>query len=147
MFTTGSKLFFGATALSVAGAIVFAITTGGPTGLMGTIGLLSLACVFGFLGGINFFNRDGNVPAMQQGVQYTAAAAQPGRAVDAVPLRPCPPRRAAAARGAGQRRGRAATRGARLVRHIAGAGQSPCPARRHEFCTVRLAMGITHPNG
>ncbi len=77
MFTTGSKLFFGATALSVAGAIVFAITTGGPTGLMGTIGLLSLACIFGFLGGTNFFNRDGNVPAMQQGVQYTAAAAQP----------------------------------------------------------------------
>ena len=77
MFTTGSKLFFGATALSVAGAIVFAITTGGPTGLMGTVGLLSLACIFGFLGGINYFNRDGNVPAMQQGVQYTASAAQP----------------------------------------------------------------------
>jgi hypothetical protein len=77
MFTTGSKLFFGATALSVAGAIVFAITTGGPTGLLGTIGLLSLASIFAFLGGINFFNRDGNVPAMQQGVQYTSSAAQP----------------------------------------------------------------------
>jgi hypothetical protein len=77
MFTTGSKLFFGATALSVAGAIVFAITTGGPTGVMGTIGLLSLACVFGFLAGINFFNKDGNVPAMQQGVQFSASAAQP----------------------------------------------------------------------
>jgi len=77
MFTTGSKLFFGATALSVAGAIVFAITTGGPTGLMGTIGLLSLASIFGFLGGINYFNSDGNVPAMQQGVQFTASAAQP----------------------------------------------------------------------
>ncbi len=76
MFTTGSKLFFGATGLSVAGAIVFAITTGGPTGLMGTVGLLSLACIFGFLGGINYFNGDGNVPAMQQGVQYTSAAAQ-----------------------------------------------------------------------
>ncbi len=83
MFTTGSKLFFGATALSVAGAIVFAITTGGPTGVMGTIGLLSLACIFGFLGGLNFFNGDGNVPAMQQGVQFTAAAARPpvGRSV------------------------------------------------------------------
>lgn len=77
MFTTGSKLFFGATALSVAGAIVFAITTGGPTGLLGTVGLLSIASIFGFLGGINYFNRDGNVPAMQQGVQYTASAAQP----------------------------------------------------------------------
>ena len=77
MFTTGSKLFFGATALSVAGAVVFAVTTGGPTGVMGTIGLLSLACIFGFFGGINYFNHDGNVPAMQQGVQYTASAAQP----------------------------------------------------------------------
>ena len=77
MFTTGSKLFFGAAALSVAGAIVFAITTGGPTGVMGTIGLLSFASIFGFLGSINFFNGDGNVPAMQQGVQYTSSAAQP----------------------------------------------------------------------
>ncbi len=76
MFTTGSKLFFGATVLSVVGAIVFAITTGGPTGLMGTVGLLSLASIFGFLGGINFFNADGNVPALQPGAQHTAAAAQ-----------------------------------------------------------------------
>ncbi|HRB04027.1 MAG TPA: hypothetical protein PLP26_11715, partial [Ilumatobacteraceae bacterium] len=76
MFTTGSKLFFGATALSVVGAIVFAVTTGGPTGLMGTVGMLSLASIFGFLGGINFFNGDGNVPALQPGAQHTAAAAQ-----------------------------------------------------------------------
>jgi len=86
MFTTGSKLFFGATALSVIGAIVFAITTGGPTGLMGSVGLLSLACIFGFLGGINYFNRDGNVPAMQQGVQYTASAAQPPVGLSMWPL-------------------------------------------------------------
>lgn len=77
MFTTGSKLFFGATALSLAGAIAYAASTGGPTGLMGTVGLLSLALVFAFLAGINYFNRDGNVPAMQQGAEYTAAAAQP----------------------------------------------------------------------
>ena len=50
MFTTGSKLFFGATALSVLGAVVFAASNGGPTGIMGTVGLLSLAVVFGFLG-------------------------------------------------------------------------------------------------
>jgi len=86
MITTGSKLFFGATALSVIGAIVFAITTGGPTGLMGSVGLLSLACIFGFLGGINYFNRDGNVPAMQQGVQYTASAAQPPVGLSMWPL-------------------------------------------------------------
>ncbi len=77
MFTTGSKLFFGATALSLAGAVVHAASTDGPTGVMGTVGLLTLAIVFGFLAGINYLNRDGNVPAMQQGAEYTAAAAQP----------------------------------------------------------------------
>lgn len=77
MFTTGSKLFFGATALSVVGAVVFAASNGGPTGIMGTVGLLSLAAVFGLLGGINYANRDGNVPSMEQGAEYTSAAAQP----------------------------------------------------------------------
>lgn len=77
MFTTGSKLFFGATALSVVGAVVFAASNGGPTGIMGTVGLLSLAVVFGFLGGVNYANRDGNVPSMEQGAEYTSAAAQP----------------------------------------------------------------------
>jgi len=76
MFTTGSKLFFGATLLSCAGAVVFAFSAGGPTGIMGTVGLVTLASVFGFLAGINYFNRDGNVPAMEQGVQHTSAAAQ-----------------------------------------------------------------------
>ncbi|MDO8364695.1 MAG: hypothetical protein Q7V88_17525 [Actinomycetota bacterium] len=75
MFTTGSKLFFGATALSLVGAIVYSASTDGPSGTMGTIGLLSAAAVFGFLAGINFSNRDGNVPAMQQGVELTSAAA------------------------------------------------------------------------
>lgn len=76
MFTTGSKLFFGATALSTVGAVVFAFSNGGPTGIMGTVGLLTLASVFAFLAGLNYFNRDGNVPAMEQGVQHTSAAAQ-----------------------------------------------------------------------
>ena len=77
MFTTGSKLFFGATALSFAGALLFGITTGGPTGLLGTIGLVSVGVVFAFLAGINFFNRDGNVSAMEPGIERTAPAAQP----------------------------------------------------------------------
>ena len=76
MFTTGSKLFFGATLLSFAGAVVFAFSAGGPTGIMGTVGLVTLASVFGFLAGINYFNHDGNVPAMEQGVQHTSCAAQ-----------------------------------------------------------------------
>lgn len=86
MFTTGSKLFFGATALSLVGALVFALCTGGPTGIMGTIGLLSLALVFAFLGGINFANRDGNVPGMEPGIERTAPAAQPPVAASAWPL-------------------------------------------------------------
>ena len=61
MFTTGSKLFLGATALSIVGAVVFGATIGGPAGVLGTIGLVSLAVVFAFLAGINFFTRDGNV--------------------------------------------------------------------------------------
>ncbi|HAP75815.1 MAG TPA: hypothetical protein DCR14_06995 [Acidimicrobiaceae bacterium] len=77
MFTTGSKLFVGAAALSTIGSVVFAITTGGPTGFMGTIGFITAAVVFWFLAGINFFTRDGSAPAMEQGVQYTSSAAQP----------------------------------------------------------------------
>lgn len=76
MFTTGSKFFFGATLLSIVATVVYAASTGGPTGLMGTIGLVSVTLVFGFLAGINFFNRDGNVPAMEQGAELTSAAAQ-----------------------------------------------------------------------
>ncbi len=77
MFTTGSKLFFGATGLSIAGAVVFAAGNGGPNGIMGTVGLVSLAVVFGFLGGVNYFNRDGSAPPMQQGIEHTCSAAQP----------------------------------------------------------------------
>ena len=76
MFTTGSKFFFGATLLSIIATVVYAVSTGGPTGLMGTIGLVSVTLVFGFLAGINFFNRDGNVPALEQGAELTSAAAQ-----------------------------------------------------------------------
>lgn len=86
MFTTGSKLFFGATALSLVGALVFALSTGGPTGIMGTVGLLTLAIVFAFLGGINFANRDGNVSGMEPGIERTASAAQAPVGASAWPL-------------------------------------------------------------
>ncbi|MGB8859188.1 MAG: hypothetical protein WCC60_08030 [Ilumatobacteraceae bacterium] len=86
MFTTGSKLFFGATALSIVASIVFALSNGGPTGVMGTVGLLSLAVVFAFLAGINYFIHDGNVPSMEQGVEYTSAAAQPPVTASGWPL-------------------------------------------------------------
>lgn len=77
MFTTGSKLFVGATVLSTVGAVVFGITVGGPSGMLGTIGLVSVAIVFAFLAGLNFYTRDGNVPAMEPGVEHTSAAARP----------------------------------------------------------------------
>ncbi|MFZ4720053.1 MAG: hypothetical protein ACOYMR_11540 [Ilumatobacteraceae bacterium] len=76
MFTTGSKLFLGAATLSIVGAIVFGASVGGPTGMLGTIGLVSVAVLFSFLAGINFFTRDGNVGAMEPGVERTSAAAQ-----------------------------------------------------------------------
>lgn len=76
MVTTGSKLFIGATVLSVVASVVYAVTTGGPTGFMGTVGLISTAVVFAFLAGINLYSRDGNVPAQQEAVERTAAAAQ-----------------------------------------------------------------------
>jgi hypothetical protein len=77
MFTTGSKLFVGGTVLSVAGSIVFAASVGGPTGALGTIGLITVATCFAFLAGINFFTHDGNVSATEPGVETTAAAARP----------------------------------------------------------------------
>ena len=77
MFTTGSKMFLGATTLSVVAAVVFAASEGGPVGLIGTVGLVTAAIIFAFLAGINFFVRDGNTPSMQQGVEHTASAAQP----------------------------------------------------------------------
>jgi hypothetical protein len=77
MFTTGSKMFLGATMLSVVAAIVFAASEGGAVGLMGTVGLVTAIVIFSFLAAINLFVRDGNTPSMQQGVEHTAAAAQP----------------------------------------------------------------------
>ncbi len=35
--------------------------------MMGTIGLVSVTAIFGFLGGVNYFNRDGNVSGMDAG--------------------------------------------------------------------------------
>ncbi|MEQ1874854.1 MAG: hypothetical protein ABL953_14155 [Ilumatobacteraceae bacterium] len=77
MFTTGSKMFLGATTLSVVASVVFAASNGGATGLIGTIGLVTAATIFAFLASINLFTRDGNTPSMQQGIENTSSAAQP----------------------------------------------------------------------
>jgi hypothetical protein len=77
MFTTGSKLLLGATALSAAAAIVFGASNGGADGWLGTIGLVSAAVVFALLFAVNYYTRDGNVSAMSENAVLEAAAAQP----------------------------------------------------------------------
>jgi hypothetical protein len=77
MFTTGSKLFLGATVLSTVAAVVFGATNGGSTGWLGTIGLVSAALVFALLFGVNYFVNDGNVSAMSDNATTESAAAQP----------------------------------------------------------------------
>jgi hypothetical protein len=76
MFTTGSKLFLGATAVSALGAIVWAASTGGAAGIMGTVGLSCVAVVFAFLAGLNFYTRDGNVPGNTPDPDRNTAAGQ-----------------------------------------------------------------------
>jgi len=73
MFTTGSKLFLGATVLSLAGTLIYgASQDGGP---VGTLGLFTVTVVFAFLTGINFYVRDSNVSAMDtDGIESSPAA-------------------------------------------------------------------------
>lgn len=77
MFTTGSKLFLGATVLSTVAAIVFGVSKGGADGWLGVIGLLSAALAFALLAGINYYVHDGNVSAMSEHATTEAPAAQP----------------------------------------------------------------------
>jgi hypothetical protein len=75
MFTTGSKLFIGATALAFLTALVYGTTTGGNTGWTATVGLIGATLALGFLMGVNFFLRDGNVGAMDTSAHSTSHAA------------------------------------------------------------------------
>jgi hypothetical protein len=76
MFTTGSKLFIGATAVSLAATIVVGATTGGGTGSLATIGLISLTVALAFLTGMVAFVRDANVRGTEPGATTSAPAAQ-----------------------------------------------------------------------
>ena len=81
MFTTGSKLFLGATVLSIVAAVVFGASKGGSDGWLGVIGLLSAALVFAFLFGVNYYAHDGNVSAMSDNATTESpAGAAAGRA-------------------------------------------------------------------
>ncbi len=86
MFTTGSKLFLGASALSLVSALLYAGTTDGALSMPGVLGLLTATIVFGFLGGINWYTRDGNVSGAQEGVERTSSAAQPAGSNSMWPL-------------------------------------------------------------
>ena len=81
MFTTGSKLFLGATTLTIAALIILGITNGGAVGWTATVSLAGAAIALLFLTGVNFYTRDTNVSAMQPDAGTNSAAAQdpPGR--------------------------------------------------------------------
>ena len=86
MFTTGSKLFIGATALSLAATIVVGVTTGGGTGSLATIGLISLTVALAFLTGMVTFVRDANVRGTEAGATTSSPAAQSAPAASMWPL-------------------------------------------------------------
>jgi len=77
MLTTGSKLFLGATVLSVVAAIVYGLSTSGGFGWLGVMGLLTAAVAFAFMFCINYYTHDGNVSAMSEHATAESPAAQP----------------------------------------------------------------------
>jgi hypothetical protein len=77
MFTTGSKFFIGATAITAVAAVLFGITKGGAVGWTATVGLVFAAIAFALLAGINYANRDCNVSGVRQGGGAGSAADQP----------------------------------------------------------------------
>jgi hypothetical protein len=77
MFSTGSKLFLGATTIALIATLVFGIATGGDTYWTAMIGLISATVALAFLTAINFFVRDCNVGSMQPDATTASPAAQP----------------------------------------------------------------------
>ncbi|HQV57316.1 MAG TPA: hypothetical protein PKV27_04830, partial [Ilumatobacteraceae bacterium] len=69
--TTGSKLFLGASALSLVGAVVLGFTVGGQGAI---IALIAATVVFAGLAALNFFINDGNVSSMEPNATVRAAA-------------------------------------------------------------------------
>jgi hypothetical protein len=77
MFTTGSKLFIGATTLSLITTVVFAMMVGGSEGWLGTVALISLTVALAFVTGIVIFIRDANVRSAAPDALTASSAAQP----------------------------------------------------------------------
>lgn len=76
MFTTGSKLFIGASVLAVVAAVAFGVSYDGAAAWTAGIGLISVAIALLFLMAINFWVRDSNVGGMDSDATTTSAAAQ-----------------------------------------------------------------------
>ncbi len=76
MFTTGSKLFLGATAVALLGAVVFGALTGTATGWTATVGLVAACVALAFLAAVNFYVRDANVGALQPDATTRSSAAR-----------------------------------------------------------------------
>ena len=74
MFTTGSKLFLGATTLSIIATVVYAALKGGDEGWTATVGLITLSLVLVGLTALNFYVRDSNVSATQPDAVASAPA-------------------------------------------------------------------------
>ena len=83
MFTTGSKLLFGASGASLVGTLLYGVLVGG---IMGTVGLVSLTAGLIFLAGINAFIRDANVAADDVAQFSGSAAAAPKPASSVWPI-------------------------------------------------------------
>ena len=74
MFSTGSKLFLGATTIAFIATLAFGIFTSGDTYWTSMIGLVSVTTALVFLTAINFFVRDSNVGSMQPDATTASAA-------------------------------------------------------------------------
>lgn len=84
MFTTGSKLFIGATVLGLAGTLIYGVTQ--DNSKLGTIGLVSATLALLFVMGMNLWVRDSNVSATDTSSIATSPAAQPTPARSMWPL-------------------------------------------------------------
>lgn len=73
MFTTGSKLLIGSSALAAVAAVVYGVS---QDGVMGTIGLVSAAVALAFLATVNVLLGDSNVLSTEPAVVESSSAAR-----------------------------------------------------------------------
>lgn len=83
MITTGSKLLFGACALTIAAFVVLGATNGGAVGWTATVGLCAAALALVLVAVINLAGRDSTVAPLEPAAAERSAAAQraPGASI------------------------------------------------------------------